>query len=71
MNEMRNETANENWLQSASEVAKNSSFSFSLNGWPAAVTLISISISVVLIYAIKTFADCRGEVDGRNEMQSN
>lgn len=42
MNEMKNETANENWSQSASEVAKHSSLSFSLSGWPAAATLISI-----------------------------
>lgn len=55
MNEMRNETANENWSQSASEVAKHSSLSFSLSGWPAAVTLISIPTSVVLICAIKAF----------------
>lgn len=55
MNEMRNKTANENWSQSASEVAKHSSLSFSLSGWPAAATLISIPTSVVLIYAIKTF----------------
>ena len=35
--------------------AKHSSLSFSLGGWPAAVTLISIPTSVVLIYAIKVF----------------
>lgn len=29
MNEMKNETPNENWSQSASEVAKHSSLSFS------------------------------------------
>lgn len=34
MNEMKSETANENWSQSASEVAKHSSLSFSLSGWP-------------------------------------
>ena len=28
MNEMKSETANENWSQSASEVAKHSSLSF-------------------------------------------
>lgn len=43
----------ENCLHIVSEAAKNSSFSFSLEGWPAAATLISIS--VVLIYAIKLF----------------
>ena len=56
MNEMKNETPNENWSQSASEVAKHSSLSFSLGGWPAAATLISIPASVVLVYAIKEFA---------------
>ena len=56
MNEMKSETANENWSQSASEVAKHSSLSFSLSGWPAAATLISIPASVVLVYAIKAFA---------------
>ena len=33
-----------------------SSLSFSLSGWPAAATLISIPASVVLVYAIKEFA---------------
>ena len=56
MNEMKSETANENWSQSASEVAKHSSHSFSLSGWPAAATLISIPARVVLVYAIKAFA---------------
>lgn len=46
----------QNWSKSASEAVKNSSLSFSLEGWPAAVTLISISTAVVLIYAIKSFA---------------
>lgn len=56
VNEMKNEISNQNWSQSALEVAKHSSISFSLSGWPAAVTLISIPASVVLVYAIKTFA---------------
>ena len=56
MNEMKNEISNENWSQSALEVAKHSSISFSLSGWPAAATLISVPVSVVLVYAIKTFA---------------
>ncbi len=55
MNEMGNKTDYENWSQSASEVAKHSSLSFSLSGWPAAVTLISISVSAVLIYGIRSF----------------
>lgn len=42
MNEMRNE----NLTQSALEVAKHSSISVSLSGWPAAATLISIPTSV-------------------------
>lgn len=42
-----NEIKNENWSQSASEVAKHSSLSFSLSGWPAAAVLICV---------IKTFA---------------
>ena len=53
MNETRNEMVDENWSQSASELAKHFSLSFSLDGWPAAATLISISASVVLIYAIR------------------
>ena len=55
MNEMKNEISNENWSQGALEVAKHSSISFSLSGWPAAATLISIPASVVLVYAIKAF----------------
>lgn len=50
-----NEMTKDNWSQSASEVAKHSSLSFSLDGWPAA-TLISIPTAVVLICAIKAFA---------------
>lgn len=56
MNEIGNQTECEKWSQSVIEIAKHSSFSFSLSGWPAAVTLISIPVSVVLIYGIKTFA---------------
>ena len=52
MNQMKNGS----WEQSASELAKHTSLSISLEGWPAAVTLISIPVSVVLICAIKTFA---------------
>ena len=52
MNEMKSETANENWSQSASEVAKHFSLSFSLSGWPAAATLISIPASVVLVLSL-------------------
>lgn len=51
-----NEMAKDNWSQSALEVAKHSSLSFSFAGWPAAAALISISTAVVLIYAIKAFA---------------
>lgn len=56
MNEMKNEMANKNWSQSVSEIAKHSSLSFSLSGWPAAATLISIPVSFVLVYAINGFA---------------
>lgn len=52
-----NEMRNENLTQSALEVAKHSSISVSLSGWPAAATLISIPTSVVLIYVIKAFAN--------------
>ncbi|MDE6433594.1 MAG: hypothetical protein K2L07_05135 [Lachnospiraceae bacterium] len=51
-----NEMTNENWSQIALEVAKHSLLSVSLSGWPAAVAVISISTSVVLIHAIDTFA---------------
>lgn len=51
-----NENTNKDWAQSVSEVAKHSSLSFSLSGWPAAAVLISIPTSAVLIYVIKTFA---------------
>lgn len=50
------EMQNENWPQSASEIAKSFSFSFSLEGGPAAVTLIAFSALIVLTYAIKTLA---------------
>ena len=56
MDEMRNGIIDENWSQSVSEIAKHSSLSFSLSGWPAAATLISIPASIVLAYAIKAFA---------------
>ena len=55
MDEMRNGITNENWSQSVSEIAKHSSLSFSLSGWPAAATLISIPTSIVVAYAIKSF----------------
>ncbi len=56
MNHIITENINQNWSESTSAIAKNSSLSFTLSGWPAAVTLISIPISVVLIYGIKSFA---------------
>lgn len=55
MNEIKKGIEYENWFQSASEIAKHSSLSFSLSGWPAAITLISIPASIVLIYGIKIF----------------
>lgn len=51
-----NQMTRDSWSQSASEVAKHSSLSFSLAGWPAAAALISIPTAVVLICAIKAFA---------------
>ena len=56
MDEMRNGIIGENWSQSVLELAKHSSLSFSLSGWLAAATLISIPTSIILFYAIKAFA---------------
>ncbi|MCD7717376.1 MAG: hypothetical protein LUI39_13210 [Lachnospiraceae bacterium] len=46
----------DNLTQGVPELAKNSSFSFHLEGWPAAAALFSISFAVVAVYAIKTMA---------------
>lgn len=48
------EMTNENLTQGAVEVAKHSSFSFSLDGWPAATTLMTISLLAagVIVYAM-------------------
>ena len=51
-----NEMTTGNWAQSASEVAKNSALTLSLEGWPAAAAIISFPAACVLIYAIKAFA---------------
>lgn len=51
-----NKILNENLLQSVFEVAKNGSLSFSIEGWPAATAVISISIAAVLMYKIKVSA---------------
>lgn len=48
-------TYSDNLSIGASELAKRSTLSFSLKGWPAAVTLVSIPVSVVLIYRIKGY----------------
>jgi hypothetical protein len=48
----------ENLTMGAPELAKHSTVSFSLEGWPAAAVLISLPASVVAIYAIKAFAHC-------------
>ena len=45
-----------NLTQSLPELAKNSTVTFCLEGWPAAAVLMSIPASFVLVYAIKTFA---------------
>lgn len=52
-NEMRNST---NCIAVA---IKNSQFNFSLNDWPAAVTLIGVGacFSVVVLYTLKTYRD--------------
>lgn len=50
------ENSLKNLTQGAPDLAKNSTVHFSLEGWPAAAVLISIPASVVLVYAIKTFA---------------
>ena len=49
-------TYSDNLSMGVSELAKRSTLSFSLEGWPAAVALMSIPLSVVLIYGIKSFA---------------
>lgn len=46
-------TCAENLANGASELAKRSSVSISISGWPAAVAIISVPLSVVAIYAIK------------------
>lgn len=38
------------------ELAKHSTISFSLEGWPAAAVLISIPVTVVIVYAIRATA---------------
>lgn len=50
------EAENSNFAQNVQEFAENTSFSINLEGWPAAVALISISVSVVIVIAIKSFA---------------
>lgn len=45
-----------NLTQGAPELAKNSTVSFKLEGWPAAVALMSIPIAAVAMYAIKALA---------------
>lgn len=44
-----------NLTQGVHELAKHSTISFSLEGWPAAV-LISIPATVVIVYAIRAIA---------------
>jgi hypothetical protein len=46
----------DNLTYGASELAKRSSVSLSLSGWPAAFAIMSIPFSVVAIYAIKELA---------------
>jgi hypothetical protein len=49
-------TYSDNLSIGALELAKRSTLSFSLEGWPAAMVLMSIPLSVVLIYGIKSFS---------------
>ena len=46
----------DNLTYGVSELAKRSSVSVSLSGWPAALTIMSIPLSVVAIYAIEKLA---------------
>ncbi len=46
----------DNLTYGASELAKRSNVSVSLSGWPAAFAIMSISLSVVVIYAITELA---------------
>lgn len=46
----------DNLTYGASELAKRSNVSVSLSGWPAAFAKMSISLSVVVIYAITELA---------------
>ena len=46
----------DNLTYGALELAKRSSVSVSLSGWPAAFAIMSIQLSVVAIYAIKELA---------------
>lgn len=50
------ESSFNNLTQGVPELAKNSTVTFYLEGWPAAAVLISIPASFVLVYAIKAFA---------------
>ncbi len=46
----------ENLTYGASELAKRSNVSIELSGWPAAIAIMSIPLSVVAVYAIKSIA---------------
>lgn len=46
----------DNLTYGASELAKRSSISITLSGWPAAFAIMSIPLSVAVIYAIKELA---------------
>ncbi len=45
-----------NLTQGVHELAKHSTISFSIEGWPAAAVLISIPTTVVIVYAIRAIA---------------
>ena len=46
----------DNLTYGASELAKRSSVSVSLTGWPASFAIMSIPLSVVAVYVIKELA---------------
>lgn len=56
------EIANESLIQSVSDVAKNVSVSFSLEGWPAAFAFSSIPAAFVLICAIRALVPVYNDV---------
>lgn len=50
------ETGLENLTQGTTDLARNSTVSYKLEGWPAAAVLMSFPAAAVLICAIKAFS---------------